>query len=306
MALTPKVSIYIPAYNAAKFLRESIEAILSQTVAPDEVLVIDDGSSDQTAEVVSRYTEVKLVRHNVNRGLAAARNTAVRSAENELIGSLDADCAADANWLEKLLPAFNDPKVAGASGRLFERFQNSAADRWRCAHMGMDRGERPIRNPMFLYGCNGLYRKSAILGVGGFDEAMVTAGDDADIGRRLRSAGWELLHEPEARVTHLRQDSIGSVLRSYWQWIHFGFRPEQRLARLTLPRIVRHSVLSNVRYMFGELAMDDLRNGRFELLWIDFLTLVYFPWRDLSERKRLRIATEPSRRSESGKTLPVK
>jgi len=288
MTRVPKVSLYIPAYNAARFVNASIEAILSQTLVPDEILVIDDGSHDATVEVVSRYKEIKLIRHDRNRGLAATRNTAVRAARNELVGSVDADCAAAPAWLEKLVPAFEDPKIAGAGGRLIEGFRDSLADRWRCVHMRMDRGEQRIRNPMFLHGCNGLYRKSALLGVGGYDEAMLTAGDDADIGRRLSSAGWELLHEPEARVTHLRRDSVESVLRSYWQWLHFGFGPDQRVARLRLHNIIRHCFLGNVRYMFGGLAFDDLRNSRFELLWIDFLTLVYFPWRDLCERRRLR------------------
>jgi N-acetylglucosaminyltransferase len=286
MALLPRVSLYIPAYNAAEFLDASIGALLSQTLKPDEILVIDDGSRDATAEVVSKYQETKLIRHGRNRGLAAARNTALRAARNGLVGSVDADCAADPAWLENLVPAFEDPKVAGASGRLTEAFRDSLADRWRGVHMRMDRGDQRIRNPVFLHGCNGLYRKSAILALGGYDEAMLTAGDDADIGRRLRSAGWDLLHEPQARVTHLRRDSVESVLRSYWQWMHFGFEADQRIARLKLPSIIRHSFLSNVRYIFGQLALDDLRNGRFELLWIDFLTLIYFPWRDLHERKR--------------------
>ena len=289
MALAPKVSLYIPAYNAAGFIKASVEAILSQTLLPDEILVVDDGSHDATAEVVSRYKGIRLIRHQGNRGLAAARNTAVRAAKNELVGSLDADCAAAPAWLEKLVPALEDPQIAGAGGRLIEGFQDSLADRWRCVHMNMDRGEQRIRNPMFLHGCNGLYRKSALFDVGGYDEAMLTAGDDADIGRRLSSAGWQLLYEPEARVTHLRRDSFESVLRSYWQWVHFGFGTEERLARLSLQNIIRHCFLGNVRNMFGRLAFDDLRNSRFELLLIDFLTLVYFPWRDLSERRRLRL-----------------
>ena len=287
MTRTPKVSLYIPAYNAATIVNTSIESLLSQTLAPDEILVIDDGSHDATSEIVSRYKEIRLIRHDRNRGLAAARNTAVRAARNELVGSVDADCAAAPAWLEKLVPAFEDQKIAGAAGRLIEGFQDSLADRWRCVHMRMDRGEQRIRNPMFLHGNNGLYRKSAVLAVGCYDEAMITAGDDADMGRRLRSAGWELLHEPEASVTHLRRDSVESVLRSYWQWTHFGFGPDQRIARLRLRNIIRHSFLGNVRYMFAGLAIDDLRNSRFELLWIDFLTLVYFPWRDLRERRRL-------------------
>lgn len=288
MARAPKVSVYVPAYNAAGSISTTIEAILSQSLMPDEVLLIDDGSHDGTAEFASRYKEVTLIRHDRNRGLAAARNTATRAAKNELVGSVDADCCAEPVWLEKLVAALEDPKVGGASGRLIEGFQDSLADRWRRVHMKMDRGEQPIRNPMFLYGCNGLYRKSAVLGVGGYDEAMLTAGDDSDMGRRLTSAGWDLLHVPEASVTHLRRDSVESVLRSYWQWLHFGFEADQRTARLKLHNILKHSFLGNVRHMFWGLALDDIRNRRFELLGIDFLTLLYFPFRDLREWRRLR------------------
>ena len=110
MTLVPRVSLYIPAYNAAGFLNASIEALLSQTLPPDEILVVDDGSRDATVDVVSRYKEAKLIRHDRNRGLAAARNTAVRAARNELVGSVDADCAADPAWLEKLVPCVRGPE----------------------------------------------------------------------------------------------------------------------------------------------------------------------------------------------------
>jgi GT2 family glycosyltransferase len=212
----------------------------------------------------------------------------MRAVRNELVGSVDADCAADKMWLESLLPLFEDPKIAGAGGRLIESFRESLADRWRCVHMRMDRGTERIRNPLLLHGCNSVFRKSAIVSVGGYDETLLTAGDDADISRRLTLSGWEILYEPAARVTHLRRDSMASVLRSYWQWTHFGFGRDERVARLKLHNIIRHCFLGNVRYLFGGLATDDLRNGRFELLWIDFMTLLYFPWRDLQEWGRLR------------------
>ena len=89
------ISVYIPAYNVAEFLPKSIECLLAQTLTPDEILVVDDGSRDASAEIATRYSKVTLIRHEQNRGLAAARNTAFRSARNEFIASLDADCVAD-------------------------------------------------------------------------------------------------------------------------------------------------------------------------------------------------------------------
>jgi GT2 family glycosyltransferase len=72
----PKVSVYIPCYNVANYLAPVLEGALQQTLPPDEILVIDDGSKDQTCEIAARYP-VTIVRHERNRGLAAARNTGI-------------------------------------------------------------------------------------------------------------------------------------------------------------------------------------------------------------------------------------
>jgi len=82
------ITVYIPAYNVAKYLPQSIESILAQTLAPVEILVIDDGSTDDSAKIAGRYSQITLVRHERNCGLAAARNTAFRLARSEFVASL--------------------------------------------------------------------------------------------------------------------------------------------------------------------------------------------------------------------------
>ena len=101
-----KVSVYIPAYNSAEFLSRAIDGLLAQTFPANEILVIDDGSRDATAEIAARYPGVTLVRHPHNSGLGAARNTGFRTARNELVASLDADCVPDPGWLAGLSAAF--------------------------------------------------------------------------------------------------------------------------------------------------------------------------------------------------------
>jgi len=165
-----RISIYIPAHNAAEYLPRCIEALLKQTTAPDEILVIDDGSKDNTAEIAKRYQQVTLLRHGSNLGLGAARNTALRKARNEIVASLDADCVADPAWLERLALNMSDERIAGAGGRLVEGVRESAADRWRCAHMLQEWGIQRLENPLFLFGCNNVFRKSALLDAGGYDE----------------------------------------------------------------------------------------------------------------------------------------
>lgn len=90
----PSISILIPAYNAARFLAEAIESVLAQTISSWELLIIDDGSIDNTAEIANLYCQkdsrIKLI-SQINRGVSAARNLAIRLAKGELIAFLDAD-----------------------------------------------------------------------------------------------------------------------------------------------------------------------------------------------------------------------
>lgn len=273
-----KVSVYIPAYNAGEFLLRAIEGVLAQTYPADEILVIDDGSRDATCEIASRCPGVTLLRHGHNRGLGAARNTAFRAARNEFVASLDADCVPDPDWLATLLPPLVDAKVAGVGGRLIEGVQRSVADRWRRAHMPQEWGEAALRNPSFLYGCNNLFRKSAVLDAGGYDETMRTNGEDADLSQRLRARGWDLVYAPAARAAHLRHDTIRTILDTYWRWWRFGVRAYAQGVRLR--SVLGHALFVHFRYTFLEFVRSDLRARRFDLLGLDLLALGYFPYRD--------------------------
>ncbi len=89
----------IPAYNIAEFIGRAIDSVLAQTHKPDEIVVVDDGSGDNTAEVIKSYgTKVRYI-YQENAGLSAARNTGIKAAESEWIGLLD----GDDNWLPEFL-----------------------------------------------------------------------------------------------------------------------------------------------------------------------------------------------------------
>jgi cellulose synthase/poly-beta-1,6-N-acetylglucosamine synthase-like glycosyltransferase len=199
-----RVTAYIPVYNGAEFVGPNIEGLLSQTHPFDEILVIDDGSTDATAEIASGYKGVTVIRHAKNKGVAGGRNTALAAARNELVAAFDADCVAHPAWLASLLPHLDDPKVVGAGGRLIEGIQRTVADRWRRARMAQEWGPSFIRNPTFLYGCNSLFRKSAIIEIGGYNESMRTCGEDPDICARLRKRGWDFVYDPAAQATCVR------------------------------------------------------------------------------------------------------
>jgi glycosyltransferase involved in cell wall biosynthesis len=278
LRIVEKVSVYIPAYNSEEFLPRVIDGLLSQTLPADEILVIDDGSCDATAEIATGYPAVTLVRHAQNSGLGAARNTGFRNARNELVASLDADCVPDPGWLAGLVRHFDDPKLAGVGGRLIEGNQRTLADRWRRAHMPQEWGDQPLRNPRFLFGCNNIFRKSAVLAAGGYDESMRTNGEDTEMSRHLRDNGWNLAYDPEPRVIHLRHDTTRSILDTYWRWWRFGVRAYANGVHLR--SVLGHAVFVHFRYTFFDLVRSDLRASRFELLGLDLAALCYFPYRD--------------------------
>ncbi len=288
-----KVTVYIPAYNAAEFLTHAIEGVLAQTHPADEILVIDDGSQDATAEIAAQYPAVTLLRHDRNRGLSASRNSAFRTAHNEFVASLDADCVPEPNWLARLVPHLRDSEVVGVGGRLIERVQRTLADRWRCAHMRQERGASLVRNPDFLFGCNNLFRKSAVVEIGGYNEAMYTNGEDGDLSRRLRASGWNLVYEPTARVTHLRHDTIRSILDTSWRWGQYGVPVCSRDASAFF--VLARSVYVHFRYTIFPLVQDDLHARRFELLGLNLLALGYYPYRDFRLWRAAQSSSPPQR-----------
>jgi glycosyltransferase involved in cell wall biosynthesis len=273
-----KVSAYIPAYNIAEYLSATIEGLLSQTHPFDEVLVIDDGSKDNSAEIAARYPEVTLVKHPQNKGLAAARNTAMRAARNELVASVDGDVVADPHWIATLLPHMDDPQVAGAGGMLIEGVQTTLADRWRRARMAQEWGDKYIRNPRFLYGCNNVFRKSVVMEAGGYNEALRSCGEDPDLALRLRARGWNLIYDPTARATHRRYDNLKSVMDMYWRWWRFGNQAYPN--GVTLRSWLGHALFVHFRYNFLGPAKQDFLAGKVDLLGMDFLALGYMPYRD--------------------------
>ena len=273
-----RITAYTPAYNVSEYLARTIEGLISQTHPFDEILVIDDGSRDNSAEIASRYPQVTLIKHPFNKGLAAARNTAMRAARNELVASVDADVVAEPNWIAMLLPHMADPKVAGAGGFLAEGVQKTLADRWRRARMAQEWGPNYIRNPRFLYGSNNLLRKSAVLEAGGYNESLRTCGEDPDLAARLRARGWDLIYDPAARATHLRHDNLKSIMDMYWRWWKFGNQAYRNGVRLR--SVLGNALFVHFRYNFLEPAKIDFREGRLDLLALDFLTLGYMPYRD--------------------------
>lgn len=140
-----EMTTYVPCYNVERYIEPTIQGLLNQSHPPAALRIIDDGSTDRTVEIASQY-RVRIIQHEHNKGLAAARNTALRHARREFVAALDVDAILACDWLKRLAETFADGLVAGVSGRLIEKFRDSPADLWRGLHLGQDMGERRIEN----------------------------------------------------------------------------------------------------------------------------------------------------------------
>ena len=210
---SPTVDIVIAAYNEEAMLGDCLESLLGQRYASDRVriCVVDNGSTDSTKEIASRYP-VELV-INPTPGAAAARNCGTSAGEAELVAFLDAHCVANADWIASMVEHFHDDRVGGCQGRT----QLAARDERVALHIertGMNQHDNLLAStlwadvniyPWVLSG-NCMFRRSVLTACGGFDESL-PACEDVDLSWRVVLAGYLLEYAERASVVHWNCDS---------------------------------------------------------------------------------------------------
>lgn len=267
-----KVSLYIPSYNSATYLERCIEEILRQTYPIEEIIVVDDGSADKTAEIVSKFP-VKLIRHRYNRGIAAVRNTAVMEAKGDFIAAIDADCLIEPTWLQRCMEDFLKPNIAAVGGRLLDENNEKIEYRWRAAHLKQHWGDKRKVNPIFLVGSNIAIRKEVFAKVGLYNaEKFRKNYEDVDLSLRLKKKDFDLIYNPDAIARHIKKDTIGSILKTYWSWQFYDYKSKY-ISRL---------IFNFINCL--KLILEDIKSKRFEFIFIGILTFpcsVYFDFKKL-------------------------
>jgi len=264
-----KVSLYIPCYNGGENIKLCLEGALRQTYPVEEIIVIDDGSTDGTADIASGYP-VRVIKHKNNLGLAAARNTALKNINTEFVASVDADCVPQPQWLELAMDNFISEKIAGVGGRLFEPACGSVADAWRGVHMKQEWGEEKYEPP-FLYGSNSVFRRSALFEIKLYREEYRNNFEDCDISQRLKDGGYSLVYEPKAVVYHLRKDTISSALRAFWNW---NFWSSKREGYYDSPERLSIKAAENVK-LSARFMQEDHSGDRPSLFYSDFMLALH-------------------------------
>ncbi|MFA5231087.1 MAG: glycosyltransferase [Candidatus Omnitrophota bacterium] len=270
-----KVTLYIPCFNAEKTIGACLKAVFSQERKADAVLLIDDGSTDATVGIAGSYP-LRIIKHEKNQGLAAARNTAVRNTEHEFIASLDSDCSPDKNWLASLCKAFISPGIAGLGGRLEESKTSSVLNLWRSMHMQQHWGDSSEINPPFLFGSNTLFRRKLLVEAGFYNTDYKNNYEDVDMSNRLRKSGYNLIYEPQAVVFHLKEDNVNSLLNTFWKWNHAFYVQEGFYEN---PGKFIEKIKDNIG-LANRFLNEDIAKDKSELVYLDFLTALHHSFRD--------------------------
>lgn len=210
------VSVVIPAHNAGDTLGSCLAALAAQHCpgASFEVIVVDDGSTDATADV-ARRAGVTLIQQK-NAGAAAARNAGIHAARGRWVAFTDSDCIPSRRWLDWLLRAAAGASEAplGVAGKTVGHDSRAPAARFVDLTGGLDAATY-LNHPTFPFApsCNLMYRRDALLAVGGFDASFVTQ-ETTDLHHRLTTqVGGTCLYEPRALVLHRHRDSWRAYFR---------------------------------------------------------------------------------------------
>ncbi len=199
----PLVSVVTATYNMGRYIRETVDSILAQTHGRLELIIVDDGSTDDTPEVLAAYAgepRVRLVRQ-ANTGQTAAKNRGLREARGEFIGFCDADDRWLPDKLARQLPRFEGAPRLGVVYGDFDCIDGegrpTTTPRWPC-FSGRITGKLLVDN--FVHFPTALVRREAVEQAGGFDESLTMA-IDYDLWLRI-SLDWDFLHVPETVVEY--------------------------------------------------------------------------------------------------------
>lgn len=213
-----RVSIGILCFNQSDLIGLVIESAQKQSRRAEEILVVDDGSTDGSHAVIRSYAGVRLVAHETNRGRAAARTTVLTEATGDIVVYLDGDTTADTDLLANLLEEYG-PDVGAVGAIVEECIIATVYDRWRAKHGTNQHIQEPNRDASRLYGWGLSCRRELALALGG----LRPGSEDLDLTLRIRKSGARLVLTPRARVYHLRTDDRKALQSMVYRWAFGGY-----------------------------------------------------------------------------------
>ena len=232
-----KATVVIPNLNGAGWLKDSIESIWAQTCRDFELIVVDNGSTDESLAIARSYVgreRYTLIENRENTGFSHAVNQGIRLADSEYVALFNNDAFAEPDWLENLIAAADkDKRIFAVSSRMIRQFERTLADDagdyvtllgFACKRGDGMRAERYQRPCRVFSACGGaaLYRKSILDEIGLFDENFFAYYEDVDLSWRGNNHGYKNVFCPAAKCYHICGATTGAVRYNPFKSIQSG------------------------------------------------------------------------------------
>jgi len=258
------VSVIIPARNAASSIQECLKAVLAQeNLAHElEIILVDDGSTDDTAELAESLG-VRVIRQD-NAGPAAARNAGARLARGEIVAFTDADCVPATDWLSHLVGPLSAPDVVGAKGAYRTKQRAMVARFVQQEYESKYTRLAKQQHIDFVDTYSAAYSREVFLENGGFDAAFpVPSVEDQEFSFRLARKGYHMVFVPQAAVFHKHDQNWGEYVKrkfgiGYWKAFMLRWLPEKFVSDSHTP--------ASLRWQIGSLGLAGIL-GLSGLIW---------------------------------------
>jgi biofilm PGA synthesis N-glycosyltransferase PgaC len=237
--LADGLTVIVPAYNEADSIGDTIRSLQSQTTAPDEIVVIDDCSTDGTGGVAESFG-VTVIRPPQNTGSKAGAQTyALAQVRTGMVMAIDADTTLAPDAIERLMRAFEDPEVSAACGSVVPRHVGTIWERGRyveylLAFGFFKRVQDHYGKPLISSGCFSIYRTEALRALGGWQTR--TMAEDMDLTWTMYEAGHRVRFLPDAVSYPIEPHNLEFMGKQLRRWSH-GFVQNVRLHRRSLLRL---------------------------------------------------------------------
>ena len=265
------ISLYIPVYNGESTIESVLKNALQLDPGADEIIVIDDGSNDQTKEILKKYeNKIKIIKNETNQGLGFSRNLAISKSKHQLVASIDADVEPEKKWLLKLYETQKKFGSAICGGRLFEKYKDkNIYNMWRHIHGTQNPfGDKIIENlGDTVSGSNTLLNKEVWSNVGGYLNEYKTNGEDVTFCRKLVISKYKISYNGTAECNHLLNDNLKSLCNRARRAYVYGAGLKEPTVLRFIQRSIRHSKFC-IRF-----SLKDFINLRFSLIYINFIML---------------------------------
>lgn len=214
----PEVSIIIPVRDKSGDLIACLESLANLNYPRDrlEVLVIDDGSQAEVSQVITT-PDVMVIRQAESQGASVCRNIGAEAAQGDILAFLDADCIAQEDWLQEIIPFFKVATVGAVGGYVDGYYKDSYLDRYEEVYSSLNLGQHLLmesntESSFYVPTANMLVTRKAFMATGGFKGGM-HVGEDVDFCWRMRNLGYTLLYLPSGRVAHKHRNKLSRMLK---------------------------------------------------------------------------------------------